>query len=175
MASLVPAAWRYRHSLTAADALYVALAAQLGASVLTDDQSLANSPALPPPLSILGLSGQGEKTAGSATPILPRTATLLADSAASASVVPAVFARVGKTPASRGSRDSQIGRHRPSGRRLQLRRYSCRETLRKPPSPNCRANLMHPICTLDNLCEGFGVGQAVDQIPRFAGLLVKWS
>jgi predicted nucleic acid-binding protein len=59
VASLVPAAWRYRHNLTAADALYVALAEQLGASLLTDDQRLANSPALPPQLRILRLSVQG--------------------------------------------------------------------------------------------------------------------
>jgi hypothetical protein len=32
---------------------------------------------------------------------------------------------------------------------------------------------MHPICTLDNLDEGFVVGRAANQIPRFAGLLTK--
>jgi hypothetical protein len=34
---------------------------------------------------------------------------------------------------------------------------------------------MHPICTLDNLGNGSAAGQAVDQIPRLAGLLTKWS
>ena len=37
VAPLVQAAWSYRHNLTAADALYVVLAEQLGASLLTDD------------------------------------------------------------------------------------------------------------------------------------------
>jgi hypothetical protein len=78
-------------------------------------------------------------------------------------------------PRARGSRHSQIGRHRASGRWLQLQRYSCCGTLPKPPSLRCRANLMHPICTLDNLGEGFAGGRAANQIPRFAGLLTKWS
>jgi len=61
-----------------------------GASLLTDDQRLANSAALPPQLSILRPPFKAEKTAGSATPIRPRTATRPTDSAASASIVPGV-------------------------------------------------------------------------------------
>ena len=38
---LVEAAWHYRHNMTAADALYVALAEHLGAELLTDDRNLA--------------------------------------------------------------------------------------------------------------------------------------
>jgi hypothetical protein len=80
-------------------------------------------------------------------------------------------------PRARGSRHSQIGRHRPrpSGRWLQLQRYSGCGTLPKPSSLRCRANLMHPICTLDNLDEGLAVGRAANQILWFAGLLTKWS
>jgi predicted nucleic acid-binding protein len=55
IAPLVPAAWSYRHNLTAADALYVALAEQLGASLLTDDQRLAQAPTFPPQVAVLRL------------------------------------------------------------------------------------------------------------------------
>ena len=58
VAPLVSAAWRYRHNLTAADALYVALAERLGASLLTDDQRLAGAPTLPPQVTVLRLSVQ---------------------------------------------------------------------------------------------------------------------
>jgi predicted nucleic acid-binding protein len=44
---LVDAAWAYRHNVTAADALYVALSEQLGADLLTDDHRLAESPTFP--------------------------------------------------------------------------------------------------------------------------------
>jgi predicted nucleic acid-binding protein len=40
-------AWRYRSNITFADAMYVALAEHLGASLLTDDHRLANTPNLP--------------------------------------------------------------------------------------------------------------------------------
>lgn len=43
-------AWRLRANVTFADALYVALAEHLGASLLTDDRKLANSPNLPVPV-----------------------------------------------------------------------------------------------------------------------------
>ncbi len=46
---LVSEAWRLRGNLTFPDAVYVALAAQLGASLLTDDHRLANAPGLPVP------------------------------------------------------------------------------------------------------------------------------
>jgi predicted nucleic acid-binding protein len=58
VAPLVPSAWRYRHNLTAADALYVALAEQLSASLLTDDARLADAPTLPPTLTVLRLAVQ---------------------------------------------------------------------------------------------------------------------
>jgi predicted nucleic acid-binding protein len=58
VAPLVPAAWRYRHNLTAADAIYVTLAEQLGASLLTDDHKLAGAPTLPPQLNVLRLPVQ---------------------------------------------------------------------------------------------------------------------
>lgn len=57
-ASIAPlglAAWRYRHNLTAADALYIALAEDLGADFLTDDHRLAEAPTLPPRLRVLRL------------------------------------------------------------------------------------------------------------------------
>jgi predicted nucleic acid-binding protein len=56
VAPLVPAAWSYRHNLTAADALYVALAEQLGASLLTDDHRLAQAPTFPPQVAVLRLA-----------------------------------------------------------------------------------------------------------------------
>lgn len=52
---LLPAAWTYRHNLTAGDAIYVALAEHLGASLLTDDHRLADSPTLPANLIVLRL------------------------------------------------------------------------------------------------------------------------
>ena len=58
VAPLIPAAWRYRHNLTAADALYVALAEQLGGSLLTDDQRLAEAPTFPRQMTVLRLSVQ---------------------------------------------------------------------------------------------------------------------
>lgn len=46
-APLIAAAWRFRHNMTMADAIYVALAAELDAALLTDDLKLAKSPGLP--------------------------------------------------------------------------------------------------------------------------------
>ena len=40
-------AWRMRANVTFADAVYVALAAHLGADLLSDDRRLANAPGLP--------------------------------------------------------------------------------------------------------------------------------
>jgi predicted nucleic acid-binding protein len=40
-------AWRLRANVTFADAIYVALAAHLGADLLSDDRRLANAPDLP--------------------------------------------------------------------------------------------------------------------------------
>lgn len=56
VAALVPAAWRYRHNMSAADALYVALAEDLGADFLTDDHRLAEAPTFPPRVNVLRLS-----------------------------------------------------------------------------------------------------------------------
>jgi hypothetical protein len=55
VAPLVQAAWSYRHNLTAADALYVALAEQLGASFLTDDHRLVQAPTFPSHVPVLRL------------------------------------------------------------------------------------------------------------------------
>jgi predicted nucleic acid-binding protein len=43
---LLPAAWRLRHNLTIADALYVVLARSLGADLVTGDMRLAQAPKL---------------------------------------------------------------------------------------------------------------------------------
>ncbi len=43
-------AWRHRHSMTFADATYVALAEHLGAALLTGDHKLAAGPTLPAPV-----------------------------------------------------------------------------------------------------------------------------
>ncbi|HEY5431604.1 MAG TPA: type II toxin-antitoxin system VapC family toxin [Solirubrobacteraceae bacterium] len=55
VAPLVQAAWSYRHNLTVADALYVALAEQLGASLLTDDHRLTRAPTFPSHVPVLQL------------------------------------------------------------------------------------------------------------------------
>jgi predicted nucleic acid-binding protein len=52
---LIAAAWKYRHNLTAADALYVALAEEIRGDLLTDDYKLAAAPNLPPWLNVLTL------------------------------------------------------------------------------------------------------------------------
>jgi len=52
---LVDAAWSHRHNMTAADALYIALAEHLGADFLTDDHKLAESPTFPRNLKVLRL------------------------------------------------------------------------------------------------------------------------
>jgi predicted nucleic acid-binding protein len=55
LAPLVPAAWKYRHNATAADALYLALAEEINGDFLTDDYKLAAAPNLPPELNVLTL------------------------------------------------------------------------------------------------------------------------
>jgi predicted nucleic acid-binding protein len=50
---LAPAAWRLRHNVSYHDALYVALAARLGATLLTGDKRLANAPGLPCELEVI--------------------------------------------------------------------------------------------------------------------------
>ena len=52
---LITAAWRFRHNMTMADAVYVALAAELGGALLTDDHRLVNSPGFPTNVSALTL------------------------------------------------------------------------------------------------------------------------
>lgn len=44
--------------MTAADALYVALAAQLGADFLTEDHRLADAPTFPPSVNVLRLAAR---------------------------------------------------------------------------------------------------------------------
>jgi predicted nucleic acid-binding protein len=56
VAPLVSAAWQYRHNMTAADALYVALAEALGAYLLTDDHRLVEAPTFPTGVNVLRLS-----------------------------------------------------------------------------------------------------------------------
>jgi predicted nucleic acid-binding protein len=56
VAALVPAAWRYRHNMTAADALYVALAQHVGAALLTDDHHLVEAPTFPKTVNVLRLA-----------------------------------------------------------------------------------------------------------------------
>lgn len=55
VAPLVDAAWAYRHNMTAADALYVVLAEELGAEFLTDDHRLTDSPTFPAGVGVLRL------------------------------------------------------------------------------------------------------------------------
>ena len=50
---LLDDAWRYRHNMTAADAIYVALAEHLEAHFLTDDHNLADAPTFPPQVRVL--------------------------------------------------------------------------------------------------------------------------
>jgi predicted nucleic acid-binding protein len=50
---LITAAWRFRHNMTMAD--YVALAAELGGALLTDDHRLVNSPGFPTSVTALTL------------------------------------------------------------------------------------------------------------------------
>ena len=52
---LIDAAWAYRHNMTAADALYVALAEHLRGDFLTDDHRLADSPTFPRGVTVLRL------------------------------------------------------------------------------------------------------------------------
>ncbi len=65
IAPLALPAWRYRHNLTAADALYLVLAEDLGADFLTDGHRLAEAPTLPPRLNVLRLSARPGPPAGS--------------------------------------------------------------------------------------------------------------
>jgi predicted nucleic acid-binding protein len=44
---LIPEAWRLRHNLTVADALYVVVAQHLSAALVTSDLKLAGAPDLP--------------------------------------------------------------------------------------------------------------------------------
>ena len=55
VAPLVPLAWKYRHNMTAADALYVALSEEIGGDLLTDDYKLVASPSFPPGVNVLQL------------------------------------------------------------------------------------------------------------------------
>jgi predicted nucleic acid-binding protein len=52
---LIERAWRYRHNMTAADALYVALAEVVGAHLLTADMKLVSAPTFPPSVPVLRL------------------------------------------------------------------------------------------------------------------------
>jgi predicted nucleic acid-binding protein len=53
VAPLVTVAWKYRHNMTAADALCVALSAEIGGDLLTDDYKLVASPNFPPGVNVL--------------------------------------------------------------------------------------------------------------------------
>jgi predicted nucleic acid-binding protein len=52
---LITAAWRFRHNMTMADAVYVALAAELGGALLTDGHRLVNAPGFPTNVRVLTL------------------------------------------------------------------------------------------------------------------------
>ena len=52
---LIEHAWRYRHNMTAADALYVALAEVVGAHLLTADVKLVGTPTFPSSVMVLRL------------------------------------------------------------------------------------------------------------------------
>ena len=52
---LLDAAWAFRHNMRAADAIYVALSAELGALLLSDDHRLLNSPTFPSSVGVLRL------------------------------------------------------------------------------------------------------------------------
>jgi predicted nucleic acid-binding protein len=56
VAPLIPAAWQYRHNMTAADALYLALAESLRGELLTDDHQLAQAPTFPTTIKVLALA-----------------------------------------------------------------------------------------------------------------------
>ncbi len=58
VASLLKAAWPYRHNMTIADALYVALAEHLQAAFLTDDHNLVGAPTFPETVRVLRLSAR---------------------------------------------------------------------------------------------------------------------
>ena len=53
VAPLVQAAWSRRHNMSAADAVYVALAEHLGAALLTDDHRLIGAPTFPRNVKVL--------------------------------------------------------------------------------------------------------------------------
>ncbi|MCB0957245.1 MAG: type II toxin-antitoxin system VapC family toxin [Ilumatobacteraceae bacterium] len=55
VAPLVLAAWSRRHNMSAADAVYVALAEQVGAALLTDDHRLTGAPTFPMNVAVLQL------------------------------------------------------------------------------------------------------------------------
>jgi predicted nucleic acid-binding protein len=54
---LLEAAWAYRHNMTAADAIYVALAQHLHAAFLTEDHNLIEAPTFPAGVLVLRLAG----------------------------------------------------------------------------------------------------------------------
>lgn len=56
VAAVVPAALRYRHNMSAANALYLALTKDLRADFLTDDHRLAEAPTFPPRVNVFRLS-----------------------------------------------------------------------------------------------------------------------
>ena len=52
---LLDDAWAFRHNLRAADAIYVALATELGGVLLSDDHKMLNAPTFPSSVSVLRL------------------------------------------------------------------------------------------------------------------------
>lgn len=55
VAPLILPAWSQRHNMSVADAIYVALADQLGAALLTDDHRLVGAPTFPSGVTVLQL------------------------------------------------------------------------------------------------------------------------
>jgi predicted nucleic acid-binding protein len=58
LASLVDAAWVYRHHMTAPDAFYVALPERLDADFLTDDHNLVDAATFPRRVNVLRLGAR---------------------------------------------------------------------------------------------------------------------
>ena len=55
VAALIAVAWGFRHNMTTADAIYVALAVELGAMFISDDHKLLAAPNFPSTVNVLRL------------------------------------------------------------------------------------------------------------------------
>jgi predicted nucleic acid-binding protein len=71
VAPLIPVAWKYRHNMTAADALYVALAEEIGGDLLTDDYKLAATPNFPAGINVLQLRSDRKSRVSTSSAEMP--------------------------------------------------------------------------------------------------------